>query len=98
VQAQWASWGEMGQMANGPVKKKRNNIWISKLISMFWKIDFGESGGRNNWEKFLENCMKIRDARMWTWVNFWSTQFEEVISRVQGNFIKCQYVMLGHAT
>jgi hypothetical protein len=31
---------------------------------MFWKIDYGESGGRNNWEKFLENCMKIRDARM----------------------------------
>jgi hypothetical protein len=37
----------MGQMANGPVKKKRNNIQILKLISMFQKIDYWESSGRN---------------------------------------------------
>jgi hypothetical protein len=44
--------GEMGQVANGPVKKKGIKIWISKLISRFRKIDYRVSGGWNNWKKF----------------------------------------------
>jgi hypothetical protein len=34
------------------VKKKIIKIQILKLISRFRKIDYIESGGRNNWEKF----------------------------------------------
>jgi hypothetical protein len=28
--------------------------------------DYGEYGGRNNWENFPENCGKFRNARMGT--------------------------------
>jgi hypothetical protein len=66
------------------VKKKGIKIQISKLISWFRKIDYRESGGRNNWEKFLENCRKFGKARMWTWVNFLAQEFGEGVFRLHG--------------
>jgi hypothetical protein len=40
-------------------EEKRIKIQISKLISMFRKIDYRESGGKNNWEQFLKNVENL---------------------------------------
>jgi hypothetical protein len=54
-------------------KGKEKGAWVKGekiqnsnfyLISRFRKIDYRESSGRNNWEKFAENCRKFRNARM----------------------------------
>jgi hypothetical protein len=51
-------------MANGPVKEEGIQIQILKLISRFRKIDYRESRGSNDREKFQKNCRKLGKARM----------------------------------
>jgi hypothetical protein len=52
------------------------------------EIDYGEYGGRNNWEKFPENCGKFRNSRMGTWVNFGAQEIEENNFYTSRNLLK----------
>jgi hypothetical protein len=74
------------------VKKKIIKIQILKLISRFRKIDYIESGGRNNWEN-SKKLYKIWEGKNVNLSEFWSTRIWIGNFQTSRNFRKCQSAM-----
>jgi hypothetical protein len=57
-------WAET--IARAEIQKSKNQFLIDFWIKIGLEIDLGDSGGRNIWGKFLENCREFGKARMGT--------------------------------